>query len=257
MNLENDTLTAVQAAVIAGGGGMKALVLFSGGMDSTTLLTQVVREGFSLVHAVSFYYGSKHGRRELQAANEVWNNIAELAKIKRIQLLQTFTSLTPDVFDGAQSALAGDMIDMPHMTYEQLMDEEGPSPTVVPFRNAYLISAATAMAASRGYDYVYVATHATDAHNWAYPDCTPEFLGAMSNAIYIGTYHQVRLMYPFVWMRKEDIAKLGGTIGAPLHLSYSCYEGGEKHCGVCPTCIERKEAFRLAGLGDPTEYNNA
>jgi len=236
---------------------MKALVLFSGGMDSTTLLTQVVREGFSLVHAVSFYYGSKHGQRELEASNDVWNNIAELARTKRIQFLQTFTVLTPDVFDGAQSALAGRLIEMPHMTYEELMDEEGPSPTVVPFRNAYLISAATAMAASRDYDYVYIATHATDAHNWAYPDCTPEFLGAMANAIYVGTYHRVRLMYPFVWMRKEDIAALGNRIGAPLHLSYSCYEGREKHCGACPTCVERQEAFRLAGLEDPTEYYSA
>lgn len=93
-----------------------------------------------------------------------------------------------------------------------------------------------------------------DGANWAYPDCTPEFNGSMASAIYIGTYHKVRLLTPLQWLTKTDVIVLGRAIDAPLHLTYSCYEGRLEHCGLCPTCVNRIEAFKRSGFNDPTHY---
>ena len=117
-------------------------------------------------------------------------------------------------------------------------------------------SHATALAQIMDAQYVYFAAHADDAHNWAYPDTTPEFIGAMGNAMWIGTYHQVRLRTPLMWLTKAEIVTLGTRKNVPFELTYSCYEGNPKHCGACPTCVNRIEAFRQAGIKDPVEYEN-
>jgi 7-cyano-7-deazaguanine synthase len=96
--------------------------------------------------------------------------------------------------------------------------------------------------------------HAEDARGWAYPDCTPEFIGAMQNAIYVGTYFKVRLIAPFQYMMKHEIIATGLRLGAPYHLTLSCYEGTSPACGRCPTCVSRLEAFRVNGVSDPIEY---
>ncbi|MEE8599015.1 MAG: 7-cyano-7-deazaguanine synthase, partial [Dehalococcoidales bacterium] len=101
---------------------------------------------------------------------------------------------------------------------------------------------------------VYIGVHAEDAENWAYPDCTPEFMGGMANAIYIGTYRKIRLYTPLIWMKKYQIVEAGEALDVPWADTWSCYEGLQFHCGVCPTCRARMEAFSNAGVIDPTQY---
>lgn len=101
---------------------------------------------------------------------------------------------------------------------------------------------------------IYFGAHAEDAFNWAYPDCTPEFIGAMSNAIYTGSYYAIRLHTPIMWSSKAEVVSLGDDLGVPWENTWSCYKGEEHHCGTCPTCRARKEAFHLAGVADPTIY---
>ena len=140
------------------------------------------------------------------------------------------------------------------LSYEEIKNSEGPSPTYVPFRNANLLSIATAIAQIQKCDIVYFGAHADDAHNYAYPDCTPEFIGAMANAINVGTYYTVRLKTPIMWMTKGEVVAMGSNYNIPFELTYSCYEGTEIHCGECPTCISRQVAFEEARVDDPTEY---
>ena len=230
---------------------MKAVVTLSGGMDSTTAMAQAINDGFNHIVAVTIDYGSKHNPRELRSAQEVvafYNNYSSI-KVEH-------QSLTlPDIFGKGGSALMpGDGVPMPEMTYEEIMESEGPSPTVVPFRNANIISLCTTIAVIEEAQAVYVGMHATDANNWAYPDCTPEFLGAMANAVFVGSYKAVRLAFPLIWLSKEQVCERGLALQAPLGLTYSCYEGREQHCGKCPTCIERIEAFSWNGVADLADY---
>jgi len=220
----------------------KAVVLLSGGVDSSTILALALRENDNAV-GLTFSYGQKHSL-EIQSANE----IAEFYGVRHkvIEL--------PRIFGGAGSTLIDEGLEQPHMTYAEIGEAEGPSPTVVPFRNANFISMATTIAVVEEAQCVYIAAHGEDAHNWAYPDCTPEFLGAMANAIYIGTYREVRLSFPFAWLMKRDIVALGRDLGVPFHLTHSCYEGKRPACGLCPTCVERIEAFRWNRLVDPIDY---
>jgi 7-cyano-7-deazaguanine synthase len=145
---------------------------------------------------------------------------------------------------------------MPHDTYEALQAHEGPSPTYVPYRNGTFLSLAASLALDPRMkcDTIYAGMHAEDAHNWAYPDCTPEFIGAMQNAIYVGTYREVRLVVPFTYKSKADIVALGVRLGVPFELTHSCYEGKRPACGQCPTCVGRLEAFLTNGMKDPLEY---
>lgn len=133
--------------------------------------------------------------------------------------------------------------------------DDGPQATVVPFRNGAMISVATALALTVDATTVGIAVHANDHSHWAYPDCSPEFMGAMSAAVFVGTYEAVRLWTPFIWMMKYELVSLAREIGAPINQSYSCYRGGALHCGRCATCIERNAAFETAGYQDPTEYD--
>lgn len=244
----------------------KAVVLHSGGLDSTTLLEKALEDGNDVILALSIKYGSLHNDAEGNAAAEIIDFYRSLDE------LSTFTrevyELPAAIFTGQNSALMGET-PMPSLTYAEIHDSVGPSPTVVPFRNANLIAIATAIAEARGFDYVYIGAHGEDAHNWAYPDCTPEFLGAMANAVHVGTYHKVALRFPFIWMQKYNIVEYAAAMGVPLGLTWSCYnprwfdamigeddvvEGHFTHCGTCPTCIERAQAFAQAGYVDPTNY---
>lgn len=220
----------------------KAIVLLSGGIDSTTLLALAIRENDNVL-ALSCSYGQKHSV-ELDCARGIawgYNTHWRLVEL-------------PRVFEGAGSTLIDPGVPQPHLTYAEICESGGPSPTVVPFRNANFISVATAVAVAEKAQYVYIATHGEDAHNWAYPDCTPEFLGAMANAVYIGTYREVRLRFPFTWIIKRDVIALGAKLKVPYSLTYSCYSGKELACGLCPTCVERIEAFKANNLIDPIDY---
>jgi 7-cyano-7-deazaguanine synthase len=233
---------------------MKAVVLLSGGMDSCVAMAQARDDGADELIAVSVLYGSKHGEAELMAAARVAGWFG--AEWKEV--------VFPDVFSGAGSALMGEST-MPHLTYQEIDAQKGPSPTVVPFRNANFLSLATAIAITHKASHVYAGMHGEDAHNFAYPDCTPEFLGAMANAIYVGSYHEVRLQFPLIWMSKADVCKRGLQLEAPFHLTWSCYDPRDYgsampsterwlQCGKCPTCVERIEAFRKNGIIDPVPY---
>lgn len=218
----------------------KAVVLLSGGMDSAVALAVAMKECDGWVTALSFSYGQRHVK-ELLAASELAQHYDIPHFIYTVEIPK------------AGSVLMGEGA-MPQMTYEELQKEEGPSPTYVPFRNGTFLSLATAYALDLDAQLIYAAMHADDGHNWAYPDCTPEFVGAMQNAIYVGTYHKVRLRAPFVYSTKAQIAMTGNLLKTPFHLTWSCYEGRTLHCGTCPTCVSRIEAFKIAGVNDPTNY---
>lgn len=235
-----------------------AVVLMSGGMDSTTALAYALDLGLD-VHGLTVRYGSSHQEHEVFAAQEV----ADYFGIER-----SVYELPNEIFKTEQSSLTGKR-EMPEMTYDEIIASEGPSPTVVPFRNANLLSVATSVAVTLGASQIWAGMHATDANNWAYPDCTPEFLGAFAACVYIGTYHQVQLKFPFIWLQKTDLIPLAAEYSAPLNVTWSCYQPVQyaqlvkqpaderysyKQCGVCPTCVERIEAFRANGYQDPVPY---
>lgn len=220
---------------------MKVLALMSGGMDSTTLAKDLLEQGWE-VEGIFFNYGSKHNDRERQAFNDV---------AKHLNMPTWFEYVDSTLWEGSKSSLMG-KAEIPDDDYH--VGAEGPSNTVVPFRNGIFISMAVAIANSNGFDAVAIGAHATDAANWAYPDCSPEFLGAMAAATYTGTFHQVRLIGPYGHMTKADLVARAVEIHAPLHLSWSCYKGRKVACGKCPTCRERIRAFSAAGYVDPIEY---
>lgn len=220
-----------------------AVVLLSGGVDSTTAL-YFARERHDAVYAVSFDY-HQHHKRELDQATY----IAATAGLAMHQIIPfkwvPNSALTDDTPDSAS---------VPDVTYGEI---EGRSPSYVPFRNGMLLSTAAAFAAEHGASALYIGAHAEDAANWAYADCTPAFIGAMSAAVLIGTYNQVMLRAPFLESTKEEIIRIGTALGVPYELTYSCYRGGQIHCGACPTCHARHTAFVSAGVADPTMYEKA
>lgn len=222
----------------------KALVLLSGGLDSTTCLSLAVNAfGAANVSTLSILYGQKHDR-EVEAAK----SIAAYFGCKH----QVYT--LPNLFQGYGSSLIDPEQEHPQLSYQEISSSCGVSPTYVPFRNGNLLSAAAALALVENAAYIYYGAHAEDARGFAYPDCTPEFNGAMANAIYVGTYHKVRLLTPLQWSNKREVVFLAQQLNTPIHLTYSCYAGREKHCGKCPTCVSRVEAFKTAGLKDPVAY---
>jgi 7-cyano-7-deazaguanine synthase len=218
-----------------------AVVLLSGGLDSTVALYEAIEMcGNDNVGAVSVNYGQRHGK-ELEAARRVM----EIAGCKDRHAVIDLPEVLP------VSMLTNVDEPIPNKSYAEI---EGVSPTYVPFRNGTLLSIAAAVASAAGAKFLYAGMHSEDAHNWAYPDCTFEFLGAMGNAIYIGTYHKVRLIVPLVWMTKAAVVRRGNWLCAPLEETWSCYAGGDKHCGLCMTCRARRDAFKIAGIIDRTEY---
>lgn len=225
---------------------MKAVVLLSGGIDSTVCTIMAGQEfGFERVAGLSILYGQKH-LKESKAAEAVAAHLG----------LGAFESITlPDeFFKGAGSSLIDSASDVPQGPYP---DSDGPVSTYVPFRNGTFISIATAHALKLGAETVYFGAHAEDALHWAYPDCTPEFLGAMKNAVWTGTYHKIRLITPLEWLSKAGIIALGHQLSAPFELTWSCYQGDEKACGKCATCLSRLAAFKANELNDPIPYQTS
>lgn len=216
---------------------MKTVVLFSGGLDSTALLAILKDQRRDLV-ALSFDYGQRH-RRELDAARAV---AERLSVTHRILDLRNLASLLQG------SALTSESVPVPHGHYE----EQSMQATVVPNRNMIFLSLAFAESIQVGAERVAYGAHAGD--HAIYPDCRAEFVRAMQEAARLCHYRPIELETPFIEIRKEEIVSLGDEVGAPFELTWSCYEGGERHCGKCGTCVERREAFALAGVSDPTKY---
>ena len=228
---------------------MKAMVLFSGGVDSTTCLALAVKKhGAENVTALSIYYGQKHNK-EIEAAKK----IAEYYGVnwRTLDLALIFA-------DSNCSLLKGSDEEIPHESYsEQLEKTDGtPVSTYVPFRNGLFISSAASIALSLGCSVIYYGPHADDAAGNAYPDCSAVFNNAMAEAVYEGSGKQLSIEAPFVQMNKKDIVKLGLELKVPYELTWSCYEGDDKPCGVCGTCRDRIEAFRANGAEDPLMKEN-
>ena len=218
-------------------GNSKAMVLLSGGIDSTTCLALALRE-FDQVVGVSFDYSQRH-LKEVEQASKICGHY----NIQHRTIKYSFP----------KSMLTNPEQELPNASYDEL---SGVSPTYVPFRNGSFLANIAAQAQQESYDAIYFGAHAEDAADWAYPDCTPEFIGAMANAIYIGTYHQVRLHTPLQWFTKPQVVSLASQLKVPLNLTWSCYAGDELHCGTCPTCRSRKNAFIEADVSDPPIYQD-
>jgi 7-cyano-7-deazaguanine synthase len=238
--MRDEALRRIESRMIKG----HAVVVLSGGMDSATVLALAVAKHHpENVTGVSFDYGQRH-TVELECAAD----------------LCSFYEVPRHIVAGVQLGQGGVLMDhkaeMPHMTYEELAEAQGPSPTYVPYRNGTFLSLAASLALDERIKagFIYAGMHSEDAANWAYPDCTPEFIGAMQNAIYVGSYHKVRLVVPFTYKTKAEIVKLGHELGVPFEKTHSCYEGKRPACGKCPTCVGRLEAFRANDLEDPLKY---
>lgn len=223
---------------------MKVLVLTSGGVDSTTCLGMMVAEhGKENVVALSISYGQKH-TKELEASmriakyygvEHIYLNLAEIFKYSDCSLLEHSDS------------------EIPHESYaEQIEKSDGkPVSTYVPFRNGLFLSSAASIALSKGCEIIYYGAHSDDAAGSAYPDCSEAFNKAMNEAICEGSGQQVRIEAPFVAWTKKDVVKKGLELNVPYELTWSCYEGHDKPCGVCGTCIDRQQAFEANGVIDP------
>lgn len=215
-----------------------AVLCFSGGMDSTTLAAHYHALGYKL-GLLSFDYGQRHGTSELAAAVK----IAEYYKADHRVIDLTSVSLVG-------SALTDPRVEVPDGHYE----EESMKATVVPNRNAIMANIAIGVASAYKADVVALGVHSGD--HAVYPDCRPEFIRALRQCMHqaLKGFHAPRLETPFLGLTKAEIAAEAWRYDAPLQFSWSCYKGGAVHCGTCGTCTERREAFALSGLVDPTEY---
>lgn len=216
---------------------MKVIVLVSGGMDSVCALYHAARE-HEVAGALSFEYGSKHNHREIPFARVH----AEKLGVPHETIDLGF------IGEHFESDLLKSGGEIPDGHYE----EESMKQTVVPFRNGIMLAVAAGFAESRGAGGLVIAAHAGD--HAIYPDCREAFMAPMAEAIRKGAHAGIELLRPFIALRKEDIAALGAELGVDFAQTWSCYKGGERHCGKCGTCVERREAFELAGLEDPAEY---
>ena len=212
---------------------MRAVLVYSGGLDSTTLLYEYKD---SIALAVSFDYGSKHNKRELEYAAINCKRLGVRHLVIPLEFMGKY--FKSDLLIGGG--------DIPEGSYA----DENMKSTVVPFRNGIMLSIAAGLAESYELDTIMLANHSGD--HAIYPDCRPEFIEGMAAAVEAGTYNGVKVVSPYCNMTKRDIALRGRELGVDYSLTYSCYKGGEKHCGKCGTCVERKEA--LEGF-DPTEYS--
>jgi 7-cyano-7-deazaguanine synthase len=216
---------------------MKVVVLCSGGMDSVTALHWAKRE-HAVAAAVSFDYGAKHNHRELPCAAE---QAAHLGVRHEIIVLDFVNRLF-----ASNLLKSGGTIPDGH--YEAATMKQ----TVVPFRNAIMLSIACGVAESAGAEGLVIAAHSGD--HAIYPDCREDFMRAMADAMRLGTYAGVQLLRPFIAMNKAQIVREGARLGVDFTRTWSCYKGGAVHCGTCGTCVERREAFLQAGIPDPTVY---
>ncbi|RAQ95579.1 7-cyano-7-deazaguanine synthase QueC [Thermogemmatispora tikiterensis] len=219
----------------------KAIAVVSGGLDSVTLAHLLHAQGYQL-HLLSFDYGQRH-RKELFFAERCAQRLeAAFSLLDLRQLGQHFKG----------SALTDESVAVPDGHYAAA----NMAITVVPNRNAIMLAIAYGIAVAEEAEVVAFAAHAGD--HFIYPDCRPAFIeafGAMERLAVEGHGHpRLHLEAPFAHLKKEQIVCLGAALGVPFVETWSCYKGGEKHCGTCGTCNERKEAFQLAGVPDPTDY---
>ncbi len=223
---------------------MKALVLLSGGIDSSTCLAIAVKKyGAQEVMALSVGYGQKHSC-EIQAARNIagYYNVVH----KELDLSK--------LFEGSDcSLLSSSENEIPKESYEeQLKKTDGaPVSTYVPFRNGLFLSSAASIALSNGCSEIYYGAHSDDAAGNAYPDCSKDFNDAINSAIYIGSGNALRVTAPFIGMNKAQVVKMGLELKVPYEMTWSCYEGGDQPCGVCGTCRDRAKAFEANGVSDP------
>lgn len=215
----------------------KTILIYSGGLDSTVLLYKLLSEGHE-VHCISFNYGQRHEKELIVAEKfcqelQVSRNTINLSQLGRFLPNNSQTDLSIKVPEG-------------HYT------EENMKKTVVPNRNMIMLSIASGIAIGQSCGYVAFAAHAGD--HTIYPDCRPIFVKAFHKALADGNWEYPTVLSPFINMGKTEIVKLGETLKVPFHETWSCYNGLELHCGKCGTCVERKEAFELAGIPDLTIY---
>lgn len=210
-------------------------MVLSGGMDSVTMLHEYAPE---IDLAVNFSYGSNHNARELECARA---HCAELG----IELIEIDLSFIGRHFHSSLLEGAGAIPDGEY-------DFDNMKSTVVPFRNGIMLAAAAGLAESHGLDTVMIANHAGD--HALYPDCRKSFIDAMAGAVKEGTYEGIQVSAPYTLLTKTDIAIRGKRLGIDYSTTYSCYRGGEMHCGRCGTCRERRQALAEAGIVDTTEY---
>lgn len=226
---------------------MKALVLFSGGLDSSVCLAMAVKEyGAEEVLALSILYGQKH-KKELEASEQ----LATFYGVERLTL-----DLGALFEDSDCSLLEHSDVSIPHETYGDQLEATGDTPvsTYVPFRNGLFLSSAAAIALSHGCEVIYYGIHADDAAGNAYPDTGKAFQEAISAAVHIGSGNALTVVAPFVDKTKAYVVKKGAELGVPFELTWSCYEGHDRACGVCGTCRDRLAAFAENGLTDPIAY---
>ena len=224
---------------------MKALVLSSGGVDSTTCLGLAIeRFGRENVIALAITYGQKH-TKEIEAAEAV-------AQYYGIELLSLDLS-TIFQYDTKCTLLQGSEEEIPEESYaDQLKKTDGkPVSTYVPFRNGLFLSSAASIALSKDCSVIYYGAHSDDAAGNAYPDCSDAFNQSMKSAIEIGSGNQLTIEAPFVNMAKKDVVREGLRLKVPYHLTWSCYEGGDRPCGKCGTCRDRAAAFAANDVADP------
>ena len=230
--------------------GTKAVVLSSGGLDSTVCLARAVETfGSENVSTVSVYYGQKH-KKELMCAE----NIATYYCVRHyvLDLSEVFKQSNCSLLENSSE-------DIPEGSYEEQQKHSvsGIVSTYVPFRNGLMLSAVASYAMSLYPDdavQLYLGNHADDAAGSAYPDCSEMFTAYMSQAIYVGTGNRVRVVSPFVNKNKAEVVKEGLRLHVPFELTWSCYQGGDRACGHCGTCIDRLKAFEANGVTDPIEY---
>lgn len=219
----------------------KALVIISGGLDSSTLLAVITDLlGYDEVEAVSFLYGQRHSKELAFAAKQcrdrgINHTIIDIGTIG-LSLNSSLTQMDQEVPEGHYEA-------------------ESMKATVVPNRNAIMLAIAWGIAQSKGCSVVAIGAHNGD--HAIYPDCRPEFMDAAQTAFNLGTDEQIVLLAPFIESSKADIARDAYQLNVDVANTWSCYKGGEFHCGKCGTCVERKEAFLLAQVPDPTIYEDS
>lgn len=210
-------------------------IIVSGGMDSITLLYDHKDE---IALGISFDYGSNHNAREIPFAKMHCERLG----IKHITINLDFMHqyFKSSLLDGAEAIPEGHYAD------------DNMKSTVVPFRNGIMLAIAIGIAESNNLDQVFIANHGGD--HTIYPDCRPEFINAIDAAATAGTYNNVKVIAPYTKITKSDIARIGKRLGIDCAETWSCYKGGEVHCGKCGTCVERKEALAEAGIEDKTIY---
>lgn len=212
-----------------------SVIVVSGGMDSITLLYEKKDE---IALGISFDYGSNHNHNELPLAAMHCQRLGIAHVVIPLGFMHQYF----------KSSLLESGANIPDGSY----DEDNMRSTVVPFRNGVMLAVAAGIAESNGLTKVLIANHGGD--HTIYPDCRPEFIAAMDAAVKAGTFANVHVVAPYTNISKADIARRGNSLGIDYAETWSCYKGGDVHCGTCGTCVERKEALREAGIEDNTKY---